>query len=257
MAIFGYDGVDTFGIQAWDTYAHKCLFTLPVARIITKLSILCNAGEATEPMEVGIYNGLEPIVVGTIPVGTGKIRRDVEFAPTSLAAGIYGLAFKAKHSQWIVYATDGDADQTQNQTGLLAIDGLPNPFVVNAQMAWKICMYATSDALSITVTPQSASLQVGQTQTFVATTEGGVSPYVVRWIDNATGIEIGTGDTYIFEAVKVGTFEIYAQVTDAGGTVATSNITMITVSPSPPPTHTLTVDSTPIQGIPFTIERVS
>jgi len=112
--------------------------------------------------------------------------------------------------------------------------------------------------LEVTVTPESATLQVGEEQTFTATVTGGEPPYSIDWIDNATGNIIGSGETFTFTATEEGNYEIYARATDSVGNVANSAIVPITVTaPPPPPTkYTLTVDSTPIQGIPFTIEKV-
>lgn len=116
---------------------------------------------------------------------------------------------------------------------------------------------------SIDVTPKSASLQVGQSQMFSAVVSGGQSPYNISWIDNATQTEIGTGDTYTFNAVAEGVYEIYASVADSLGTIANSTIIQITVTALPPPVimHKLAIDmiqdSSPITGIPIQIEKVT
>lgn len=110
--------------------------------------------------------------------------------------------------------------------------------------------------LTITVAPVSASLVLGQSVDFTAQISGGEPPYAVDWIDNANGNVIGTGETYTFIANQVGNFEIYAKVTDNAGTMVNSSIVSITVSETPVK-HILSVNSTPITGVPITIEKVS
>lgn len=112
--------------------------------------------------------------------------------------------------------------------------------------------------LSVMASPATASLTVGQSQTFAATVSGGTPPYMVNWIDNVSKSVIGTGMSYTFVATQAGTFQIYAEATDNAGHKASSNLVTITVSAvPPPPKYTLTVNSTPIQGVPITITKVS
>jgi len=103
---------------------------------------------------------------------------------------------------------------------------------------------------SVTVSPTSASLVVGETQTFTATVTGGTPPYTIEWVDAPTGAVIGTGDTFTFTATERGTFQILARATDDTGAVTESDIVTITVYGM----FTLTINSTPIDGITFTID---
>lgn len=134
---------------------------------------------------------------------------------------------------------------------------LPNPFGTIYQRAnWAVSMYAIY-GFEVNVAPTSAQLQVGGSVTFTATPLGGVSPYTIRWIDNVTKGQIGTGATFLFNATQAGNFEIYAEVTDSQMTIATSAVIPITVTAPPPVSHLLAVNSLPIGAIPFTIERLS
>lgn len=149
-----------------------------------------------------------------------------------------------------VWATD-----TTYPTAPTTYAPLFSPFITDLQAA----IYATytpsvAPPLSIDVNPKSASLIVGQSQTFTATIQGGQPPYTVNWIDNITKEIIGTGETFVFNATQEGKFEIYAEAADSVGDKVESSIIPIVVT-APPATHMLTVNSTP-QGIPFTIEEV-
>lgn len=110
------------------------------------------------------------------------------------------------------------------------------------------------EPLTIEIDPLTATLQVGQTQTFNAFISGGESPYTVEWIDNASQIIIGTGETYVFTAEQEGNYEIYARATDNLGTIVNSEVATITVTQKL--TFLLTVNSTPISNVPFTLEKV-
>lgn len=101
--------------------------------------------------------------------------------------------------------------------------------------------------LAIDVDPKSADLIIGESKTFTATVTGGVPPYTISWIDNTTKDVIGTDETYTFNAVTEGLYEIYVEAKDSQGTVVTSPIVPITVS-APPPMGILSVDTTPVKG---------
>lgn len=111
--------------------------------------------------------------------------------------------------------------------------------------------------LTVTVAPPTATLQVGQNQTFTSTVSGGLPPYMTNWIDNVTKTVLGSGDTFTFNAVAAGNYEMFAEVTDNVGSVATSPIVPITVTQGPvAPRHRLSGVSDPAGFIPITIERL-
>ena len=88
------------------------------------------------------------------------------------------------------------------------------------------------EPLILTVSPLSATLKIGESQAFNATVSGGVAPYTIEWIDSLTNSVLGTGETFNYQAITVGEFEIYARTTDAQGSQLDSNIVMITVEES-------------------------
>lgn len=89
--------------------------------------------------------------------------------------------------------------------------------------------------ISISVTPISKSLSVGQSQTFTATVSNPNGAYTVQWFDTTTPTIVkGTGTTFTFTATAVGNFTYYAKATDTQ-TTAQSNNVAITVTSTPPP----------------------
>lgn len=91
--------------------------------------------------------------------------------------------------------------------------------------------------LSITISPLSANLVVGQSVTFTASPTGGTPTYTITW-RNGSGVIVGTGFTYTFVASAVGNNSVYATVTDLASGTATSATATISVSSN---TVTLTV----------------
>jgi len=86
-----------------------------------------------------------------------------------------------------------------------------------------------------TVSPDTASLIIGQTQNFTCTASGGSIPYFYEWYLN--GAAVGSNSpTYTFNATENGFYNLWCNVTDSASTVK-SNIAQITVSP-PAPTPT-------------------
>jgi hypothetical protein len=119
----------------------------------------------------------------------------------------------------------------------------PDPSTPQGYHAFAMSIYATYTtvitplpALNVAVTPTSANLTVGGSAAiFTATPSGGIAPYTIQWIDNATGNVIGTGTTYTFAPTVAGDFSIKARVTDSASpqnSVDSANI-IIHVSSAP------------------------
>lgn len=116
--------------------------------------------------------------------------------------------------------------------------------------------------VTVAVAPADVTIEVGQTATLTATPSGGTPPYSYQWYDALTNSPISGATQATIDIVGTieGDITVYCIVTDSLGDSAQSNNAVIHVTAPPPPPpilHTLTVDSTPIQGIPFTIEKVS
>jgi parallel beta-helix repeat protein len=88
-------------------------------------------------------------------------------------------------------------------------------------------------ALSVTISPGSAVLHVGQPQTFNATASFGTMPYSYQWYLNSTTVSGATNASWTFTSVITGSYSISAVVTDATGEVATSTASTVTVTPIP------------------------
>jgi len=80
-----------------------------------------------------------------------------------------------------------------------------------------------TSALSVTISPCTATLDVDQSQTFTSSVTGGLSPYTYQWYLNGTPVSGATKPEWKFTPTSIGSYNINVKVTDSLGTQATSN----------------------------------
>jgi hypothetical protein len=87
-----------------------------------------------------------------------------------------------------------------------------------------------NDALSVTVSPSSVSLDVSQSQLFTSTVSGGAGSFSYQWYLNETAVSGETSSTWTFTPCSSGFYSVYVNVTDSVGLTAKSNVAAVTVS---------------------------
>jgi hypothetical protein len=93
--------------------------------------------------------------------------------------------------------------------------------------------------LAVSITPTSATMDLGQSQLFTSTVSGGSSPYSYQWYLNGAAVSGATSSSWLFSPTSTGSYTVYMNVTDAVGVTKKSNVasvtinTMLTVSVSP------------------------
>jgi len=93
---------------------------------------------------------------------------------------------------------------------------------------------STPTPLNAQITPSSANIEIGQSVTFVLTTNGGKPSYSYQWFLNSTLVPNATGTSYTLVAAYPGKSTIFANVYDSSGSsVRTNNATVTVVSSSP------------------------
>jgi hypothetical protein len=83
--------------------------------------------------------------------------------------------------------------------------------------------------LSVTISPSSATLDVGQSQLFTSTVKDGTPPYTYQWYLDGAPVSGATKPTWKFTPKSLGSYTIYVKVTDNAGTQATSNTAHVRV----------------------------
>ena len=98
----------------------------------------------------------------------------------------------------------------------------------------------TASVPSVTISPTSVTIDVGQSKQFTSSVSGGTPPYVYQWYLNGAAVSGATGSSWTFTPSSSGSYTIYVNVTDAVSVVATSNTSTVTVSA---PTYNVTISA--------------
>lgn len=89
--------------------------------------------------------------------------------------------------------------------------------------------FSSKRALSVTISPCSATLDVGQSQLFKSSVTGGTSLYTYHWCLNGAPFSGATNSTWTFTPTSPGSYTVYVKVTDSLGMQATSNTASVLV----------------------------
>ncbi len=87
-------------------------------------------------------------------------------------------------------------------------------------------------ALTVSISPTSATVDVGQSQTFTSTALGGSPPYTYQWYLNNIAVSGAKNPTWTFTPTSSGSYTVYLNVTDSTCKKAKSNIASVTVNPA-------------------------
>jgi hypothetical protein len=87
--------------------------------------------------------------------------------------------------------------------------------------------------LSVSISPLSASILVGQPVTFTSTVSGGYPPYSYQWYLNGVPVSGATSNTWTFTPTTSGIYYVHLKVTDAKGNTAQSETARITAATVP------------------------
>jgi hypothetical protein len=85
--------------------------------------------------------------------------------------------------------------------------------------------------LSVSISPSTAKIKIGESVTFTSSVSGGLSPYSYQWCLNGAVVSGAASPTWTFTPVATGTYTVYLNVTDSVPTTAKSNEASVTVAP--------------------------
>jgi len=105
-----------------------------------------------------------------------------------------------------------------------------------------IAYYIKIEPLSVSITPTTAKIKIGESVTFTSTVSGGKPPYTPQWYLNGSAVSGATSLTWTFIPPTPGYYIVYLNVTDSTSTTAKSNEASVTVAP------TLTVSISPMSA---------
>jgi parallel beta-helix repeat protein len=113
--------------------------------------------------------------------------------------------------------------------------GSANPYSVlmDTDHTLKAVFSPIPPPLSASISPLSASINVGQSVTFTSTVSGGYAAYSYQWYLNGTPVSGATSASWIFTPTSRGICYVRLKVTDAKGNAAQSETARITVATVP------------------------
>lgn len=94
-------------------------------------------------------------------------------------------------------------------------------------------LVTVNGALTVSVTPSSASLDIGQSRLFTSSISGGTSLFVYQWYLDGTAVSGGTGSSWTFTPNSTGLHPVYLNVTDSVGFNVKSNTVYVIVNQTP------------------------
>jgi len=89
---------------------------------------------------------------------------------------------------------------------------------------------SVSGVLSVSASPSSATLDVGQSVTFTSAISGGTSSYSYQWYLNGNPVSGATNPTWTFTPSSATSYTIYVKVVDSVGMQVASNTVTVTVN---------------------------
>ena len=121
-----------------------------------------------------------------------------------------------------------DVDGASKGTGV-------NPINVTMNTYHTATAYYTQiGPLSVSITPTTAKIKVGESVSFTSSVSGGKPPYTsYQWYLNGIAVSGATSSSWTFTPTASGIYYVYLKVTDANGNVAQSETARITVGAVP------------------------
>jgi len=105
---------------------------------------------------------------------------------------------------------------------------------VNANYVLKAFFKAAPTPPTVSISPMTASILVGQQVTFMSTVSGGTPPYTsYQWYLNGNPVSGANSNSWTFKPTATGTYYVSLKVTDAAGNTAQSDPAKVTVSSVP------------------------
>jgi len=113
--------------------------------------------------------------------------------------------------------------------------GSVNPYTVlmDKNHTLKAVFSLIPPPLSVSISPLSASIIVGQSVTFTSTVSGGYTPYTYQWHLNGNPVSGATSNTWIFTPTTSGIYYVHLKVTDAKANTAQSGTARAEVAAVP------------------------
>jgi hypothetical protein len=132
---------------------------------------------------------------------------------------------------WSDYnGTDTYGGPHQNLTGSDGIGDTPHIIDANDIDHYPLMDPYNGGSLSVTISPSSATLDGGQSQTFNSTVSGGTLPYSYHWYLNGSAVPSANFSSWTFTPTSAAPYTVYMEVNDSVGAQATSSTANVIVN---------------------------
>lgn len=217
---------------ASSTQSTTATVTTKPALIPSQLSI---SPSQIDPGQTSVLNATEASA-GTAPYSYQWYSKAPSATNYSIITGATALNY--------TFTTTQSTEAGKWRFVLNATDNASTP----ATMTSNVITVTVNTAPSVSISPASANLIVGQSSIFSATAAGGSGNYTAyQWYVNGAAQTGQTSTSFSYSPPSTGSYSITATVTDSLGTTSNqSAAAQLQVSPEPTPTPTITQNPTVI-----------
>ena len=179
------------------------------------------------------YTQIAPLSASISPT-TAKIKVGESVSFTSTVSG----GQPPYQYQWYLNGTAASGATSSSWTFTPTTSGY---YIVTLKVTDSLSNIANSNEATVTVappltvsiSPTSASILVGQSITFTSTTSGGYPPYTYQWYLNGAPASGATSSSWTFTPTSSGIYYIQLKVTDSNGNTVQSETARVTVATVP------------------------
>jgi hypothetical protein len=106
----------------------------------------------------------------------------------------------------------------------------PRTVTMNADHTLKAYFTAIPPPLSVSISPMSGSIHVGDSLLFTSSPSGGTLPYSFQWYLDGSPVSGANSESWLWTASEAGIHYVYVKVTDGEGHIASSSPAGVSVS---------------------------
>ena len=188
------------------------------------------------------------VTINTAKDITANYKTQYQITVTASPSGAIGGTFKVAYTQcgtthtnephttswteWVDASTTVAVSEPQDIVNGYKFDHYDPSAGVTMNSAKTITLvYTTIGPLSVSISPTTAKIKIGESVTFTSTVSGGVPGYSYQWYLNGAAVSGAIFSTWTFTPVSTGTYTVYLNVTDSVLKTAKSNEASVTVAP--------------------------
>jgi len=133
---------------------------------------------------------------------------------------------------WVILSQGGDGVTVQVDSN--GDGAFEYTFASDSELTQTEFLSQIAPPLSVSISPLSSSILVGQSVTFTSTVSGGYTPYTYQWYLNGNPVSGATSTTWTFTTTASGIYYVHLKVTDSEGNTTQSETARIAVAPPVP-----------------------